>query len=293
MAEKKDYYNILDVSKNASTQEIKQAYRKMALKYHPDKNKSKDAEAKFKQVNQAYEVLSDPEKRKTYDQFGHAAFDQAAQAGGQGPFSQAYKSGPFTYTYTTSGGSPFAGVDFDFEGFTDPFEIFESFFGGRSPFRGRQARQLSRYHLTLDFMDAVRGMEKTIIHQGKEYKVKIPAGVDTGTTIRFKDFMVSISVKPHDKFKRDGLDIFIDQEISLTTAILGGTTQIETLEGKTIKIKIRSGTQPGTMLRLKGKGILHPQRLGQGDMYVRLQLQIPEKLTKEQKELLKKFDQTL
>ncbi len=291
MVTKKDYYEILGVSKTASAQELKQAYRKLALEYHPDKNQSKEAEQKFKQINEAYEVLSDQEKRQAYDQFGHAAFDPA-QGGGQGPFSQAYKSGPFTYTYTTSGRSPFAGVDFDFEGFTDPFEIFESFFGARSPFRGRQARQLTRYHLNLEFMEAVKGLEKTIVHRGKEYKIKIPAGVDTGTTIRFKDFVVSVSVGSHSDFKREGLDVFVDKQIPLTTAILGGNIQVETLEGKFIKVKIRSGTQPGTMLRLRGKGIVHPQRLGQGDMYVRLQLQIPKKLTKKQKDLLKELEQT-
>src|SRR3989344_9484383 len=132
MAEK-DYYQILGVSKTASVGEIKKAYRKLALMYHPDKNKSKDAEAKFKEITKAYEVLSDSQKRQAYDQFGHSAFEQGF-AGGQGPFGgfgQAGRQGPFTYTYTTSGSRDFG---FDFGGFSDPFEIFEQFFFGAALF---------------------------------------------------------------------------------------------------------------------------------------------------------------
>jgi len=285
-----DYYQILGVSKTASAAEIKQAYRKLALKYHPDRNKDKDAVEKFKQVNQAYEVLGDPKKRETYDQYGHAAFDNSAGFAGQNPFNQTYKSGPFTYTYTTSGGSPFAGFDFDFGGFSDPFEIFESFFGGSSPFR--RGPQLIRYNLTLSFIESVEGIEKKIIHQGKEYKIKIPAGVDNGTSIRFKDFIVTITVKPDEIFKRDGLDVFMDYKISLTTAILGGEIKVSTFD-KQIKLKIRSGTQPGTMIRLRGRGITHPQKLAKGDLYIRLLIDIPKKLTREQRKLLEEFEKTL
>src|SRR3989344_923729 len=126
MAEK-DCYQVLGVSRTASADEIKKAYRKLALEYHPDRNKGKDAAEKFKEISRAYEVLSDPQKKQTYDQFGHAAFEQG---GGQGPFegTQSGRYGPFTYTYTSSGG----GGGFDFGGFSDPFEIFEQFFGGAS-----------------------------------------------------------------------------------------------------------------------------------------------------------------
>ena len=151
MTTKRDFYEVLGVNKTASDAEIKKAYRQQALKYHPDRNKSADATEKFKEISEAYEVLSDQKKRETYDQFGHSAFDPAQGFGAGGPFggSQTYRQGPFTYTYTTSGAGPGGGFGgFDFGGFSDPFEIFESFFGGgRSPFR--QARQLPRYGLRI------------------------------------------------------------------------------------------------------------------------------------------------
>lgn len=282
MVSKRDYYDILGVNKNASAQEMKKAYRKLALKYHPDKNKEKAAAEKFKEINEAYEILSDSKKKQTYDQFGHAAFDQTAGFGAQSPFTRSYKSGPFTYTYTTTGGSPSQG----FGGFSDPFEIFEAFFGGASPFR--RGPQLPRYSITLDFMEAVKGIEKTIVHQGKEYKIRIPAGVNDGTRIQFKEFIVSIDVKPDPVFKRDGADIFVNHEIPFTLAALGGTTEIPTTDKK-IKIKIRPGTQPGTMVRLRGKGIPRPRGFGKGNQYVRLIITIPKRLTREQKRLLQDF----
>jgi len=282
MATKRDYYDILGVSKEATAAEVKKAYRNLALKYHPDKNKEKDATQKFKEITEAYEVLSNSQKKQAYDQFGHAAFDQTAGFGAQGPFGRTYKSGPFTYTYTSSGGSPFAGFDF-----ADPFEIFESFFGGSSPFR--RGPQLPRYGLTLDFMEAVKGAERTIVHRGKEHKIKVPAGVSDGTRIKFKDFIVSIDVKPDEVFKRDGYDVFINHQIPFTLAILGGQTEIPTLEGK-VKIKVRPGTQPNTMIRLRGKGIGHPRGYGNGDQYIRLVITIPQKLIREQKKLLQEFE---
>jgi DnaJ-class molecular chaperone len=289
MATKRDYYDILGVDKNSSAREIKQAYRQLALKYHPDKNKEKDAEKKFKEVTEAYEILSDPKKKQAYDQFGHNAFDPASGFGGAGgQQARTYRQGPFTYTYTSSGGgSPFEGGDFG--GFSDPFEIFETFFGGASPFR--RAQQLPRYGLTLDFMEAAKGAERTIVHRGKEYKVKIPAGVDDGTRIKFKDFIVSIDVKPDAVFKRDGQDIFVDKKVSYAMAALGGSIEVQTID-KNVKLKIRPGTQPGTMIRLSGKGLPNPRGYGRGDQYVRLVVTIPEKLTREQKKLLEEFEST-
>lgn len=285
MAAKRDFYDILGVTKKATQEEIKKAYRKLALQWHPDRNKTSEAEKKFKEINEAYEVLSNPKKRQTYDQYGHAAFDQSAGFGTGSPFSHTYKSGPFTYTYTTSGGaSPFG--DFDF---SDPFEIFEQFFGGASPFR--RGPQLPRYSLTLDFMEAINGVEKKIIHRGKEYKIKIPPGVDESTRIKFKDFIVSIDVKPHKIFSRQGYDIFLNQEISFVLAALGGVIKVPTID-KDIKIKIRPGTQPGTMIRLRGKGVSHPHGFGKGDQYIRLLIRIPEKLTREQKRILEEFKRT-
>src|SRR5690242_20290438 len=183
MAEK-DYYSLLGVSKSATAQEIKTAYRKLALQYHPDRNKGdKAAEEKFKEVTKAYEVLGDAQKRQTYDQFGAAAFEQGGPgAGGPfggfgGPFGggQGGQYGPFTYTYSTNGGQ---GGGFDFGGFSDPFDIFEQFFGGASPF-GRAARR-PVYAVSIDFMEAVKGVTKKVSIDGKQESIKIPAGVDNG-----------------------------------------------------------------------------------------------------------------
>lgn len=286
---KRDYYDILGVSKNASDQEIKQAYREKALKWHPDKHKrnKQQAEEKFKEVNEAYEVLSNKDKRAAYDQFGHGAFAPGGGFGGQGPFTRTYKQGPFTYTYTTSGG--------DFGGFSDPFEIFEQFFGGGFPFA--RGPRIPRYGVTLSFMEAAKGCEKEITHQGKKRKIKIPAGVDDGTRIKFDDFYVSIDVLPHETFKRDGPDILVDQQIPFTLAILGGTTEVPTIDGQ-VKLKIRPGTQPGTMIRLRGKGLpvlkrsLFGERRSQGDQYIRLIVTLPEKLTPQQKKLLQDFQKS-
>jgi len=290
---KRDYYDVLGVNKNATSEELKRAYRKLALEWHPDRNKSKEAEQRFKEINEAYEVLSDPDKRAAYDQFGHAAFSpQGGPSGwGQGGFGQpgpgqTYRQGPFTYTYYTQGG--------DFEGmggfdFSDPFEIFEQFFGGASPF-GRQAR-VPRYGLTISFMEAAKGCEKEVVIEGRRRKIKIPAGVDDGSKINFGDFYITLDVKPDPVFKRDGNDVFTEVILPLSVAILGGLAEIPTIDGK-LKLKIRPGTQPGTMVRLRGRGIKHLHGSGRGDQYVKLQIQIPDHLTREQKEALKILEET-
>lgn len=301
MAGKSDYYDILGVGRQASPAEIKSAYRKQALEWHPDRNKTPEAEKRFKAINEAYEILSDQEKRSAYDQFGHAAFEPGGApygspfgAGGPsaGGSTKTYRQGPFSYTYTTydggSAGSPFEGFEaFDF---SDPFEIFEQFFGGASPF-GQRTKQIPRYGLTLDFLDAARGGEKDVVIAGKRRKIKIPAGVDNGSRINFGDFYVTIDVLPHSFFKRENSDIFVDIQVPFFLAILGGIIAVPTIDGE-IKLKIRPGTQPGTTIRLRGQGIKHLQRTGRGDQYVRLIIQLPEKLTREQKEILEKFSRT-
>jgi len=299
MTTTRDYYDILGVSKNASKEEIKKAYRKLALEHHPDRNKSSDASEKFKEINEAYEVLSDHKKKETYDQFGHAAFDPRYGGAGAGagpggfggsPFgggqTRTYRQGPFTYTYTTYGGGP--GVESDFGGFSDPFEIFEQFFGGGSPFSRRETKP--RYGLNLSFMEAAKGYEKTVNIDGRRKTIKIPAGVDDGSRIRFADFDVTIEVRPDETFQRDGADVFVNHEISLTMAILGGTTAVPTIDGE-VKLRIRPGTQPGTMIRLRNRGIRRLRGFGRGDQYVRLRIKIPEKLSREQKEALKKLEE--
>jgi DnaJ-class molecular chaperone len=290
MAAKSDYYDILGVAKGATQAEIKTAYRKQALEWHPDKHKdNKDAaEKRFKEVNEAYQILSDTQKRKAYDQFGHAAFSPGGAAGGApGGFSGFGGQSPFGGTwkvYTSGGGqggSPFAGFDFG-----DPFDIFEQFFGGGNPFA--RAQNMKRYSISIDFMEAIEGVEKEVSLDGKKRKIKIPAGVDEGSRIRFGDFILSVNVRPHDVFERDGADIFVKVIILYSLAVLGGKIEVPTLDGN-LKIRVRSGTQSGTMMRLRGKGAPHLRGRGNGDLYVRLVVAVPEKLSREQKKLIEEI----
>jgi DnaJ-class molecular chaperone len=289
MAAKSDYYDILGVSKDASQDEIKTAYRKQALEWHPDKHKDNKeaAEKRFKEINEAYQVLSDKEKRSAYDRFGHSAFSPGGAGrgrSGQGsPFGQSGQWGPFTYTYTTSGngGSPFSGYDFG-----DPFEIFEQFFGGASPFN--RAQRVPRYSITIDFMEAIKGVEKQVNINGKKRKIKIPAGVNEGSRIRFDDFVLSVDVRPHDTFDREGDDIFVSMDIPFSLAVFGGESKVPTLYGD-VKIRIKPGTKSGTMIRLKGKGAPHLRGRGKGDQYTKVRINVPDKPSSKQKQLIKKL----
>ena len=278
-----DYYKVLGVSKNATASELKSAYRKLAVQYHPDKNKSKEAEEKFKEINQAYEVLGNPQKRQQYDQFGAAAFENGGRGGAGGPFGGfGGQQGPFSYTYTTNGGG--AG-GFDFGGFSDPFDIFEQFFGGGgTPF----GRRKPSYSLRIDFMEAVKGTTKTVSLDGKKKDIKVPAGVNEGSRIQFNDFDIIITVSPSSKFRREGYDIVTEMKVPMAEAALGGIEEVETIEGK-VKLKIPQGTQPGTLIRIKGKGVKHVNGTSHGDHYVRVQIEVPEKLSSRQKELLEEF----
>ena len=290
MSTKRDYYEILGVTRGASDSELKSAYRKLALKWHPDKNKESGAEAKFKEINEAYEVLSNSEKKAKYDQFGHAAFDPSAGFGGAEGRGQSYRQGPFTYTYSTGGGFEdlFGGQG---QGFSDPFNIFESFFGGQNPFGG-QYQPKPHYSMSIDFMDAVKGTEKSFVHQGKQYTVKIPAGADDGTRMRYSEFDISLNVAPHKTFRREGNDIFIFHEISFTLAMLGGDTTIPTLDGD-LTIKIRQGTQPSTTIRLSGKGIKRLRGSGRGDFYIKLKVILPDKLSRHAQDLVQQLQNEL
>lgn len=292
MAARSDYYDILGVTKGASGDEIKKAYRKQALEWHPDRHKDdkEAAEKRFKEINEAYQVLSDSQKRSAYDQFGHEAFSPGGGfRGGGNPFAggqQGGQWGPFTYTYTTNGqggGSPFEGYDFG-----DPFDIFESFFGGGM--RGARQRQIPRYSISLDFMDAMKGVEKEVSIEGKKRKIKIPAGVDEGQRIRFDDFILSINVHPHELFERDGADIYVKVAIPFSLAALGGEINVPTID-EDIKIRVRPGSQSGTMMRLRGKGapIIHSRN--RGDEYVRINVIIPENLNRDQKRLIEELQE--
>ncbi|MBI4098313.1 MAG: J domain-containing protein, partial [Candidatus Levybacteria bacterium] len=219
--------------------------------------------------------------------FGHAAFEQGAGAGN--PFAggfggqQGGQYGPFTYTYTTGGNTG----GFDFGGFSDPFEIFEQFFGGGSPFGARQRRPV--YSLTIDFMDAVKGVAKRISVEGKTQTVKIPPGVDNGQRVRFGTYDVLIEVRPHSRFKREGYDVITEEEISFAQAALGTQIEVETVEGN-VNLRIPPGTQPNTVIRLREKGIRHVRGSGRGDHYVQIKVVVPKGLSSRQKELLHEFD---
>ena len=285
MDNKRDYYEILSVGKSAPVDEIKKAYRKLALEYHPDRNKTKEAEEKFKEINQAYEVLSDPQKRQVYDQVGRSAFEAGGAGGAGGPFGGqgGFRQDPFSYTYYTNGGEN----NFDFGGFSDPFEIFEQFFGGGSPF----GRRKPAYSITIDFMEAVKGTVKKVSINGKSHEIKIPAGVDEDSRVSFNDFDIVVNVRPDNYFRREGSDVITTEKISMVQAALGDIIEVKTLNGN-LKLKIPEGTQPDAIIRLKGKGIANPRSQRHGDHYVRIKIMVPARLNKHQRELLQEFEES-
>jgi DnaJ-class molecular chaperone len=194
----------------------------------------------------------------------------------------------YLYLHLTSGGgggSPFAGIDFG-----DPFDIFESFFGGGSAFRATQRqRAMPGYSASaLDFMEAINGVEKEVSIEGKRRKIKIPAGVDEGQSIRFGDFILTVNIHPHEYFERDGSDIYTKVTIPFSLATLGGQIEVPTVDGD-IKVRLRSGTQSGTMMRLRGKGAPSIHSRGKGDEYVKINVVVPEKLSREQKRLIEEL----
>jgi molecular chaperone DnaJ len=356
MAEKRDYYEILGVNHNANEAEIKKAYRKVAKKYHPDVNPdNKGAEAKFKEANEAYEILSDSQKRAQYDRFGHDGVNPNGFSGASG--------GGFG--------------DFDF-GFGD---IFESFFGGsgfgsstrrNAPRKGRDLK----YNLEITFEEAAFGVEKEIkifrpekcdacdgsgakrgttattcstcngtgqvqdkqrtpfgqfvnvktcstcngegkiitnpcsschgkgqVRKSKKIKINVPTGIDDGQTISLRgegepgekggpagDLYVLITVKPHPLYTRKGYDVICEIPITFAQAALGAELEVPTLDGR-VKYSIHEGTQSGSVFRLKNKGIQNIRGYGRGDQYVKVIVEIPKNLTKEQKELLTKFSE--
>ena len=273
----KDYYDVLSISKDATADEIKKAYRTLALKYHPDRNKTKDATEKFKEISHAYEILSDTQKRQIYDQTGNDTIHEKTSQQEQ----YAHKESPYQYSYQGTGNNTQ-----ESSGFTDPSDIFNQFFGGASPFSSRQPRHT--YTLTLDFDEAVKGIEKAIIIDGKQKRIKIPAGVDTGTKMRYKGYDIVMEVIPDPLFKRKGSDVFTEENITFKQAILGDIITIKTINDS-IKLKIHPSTQPETIIKLSGKGIQKLNKLGRGDMYVKIVVTIPREITKEQEDILKKF----
>ncbi|MDO8570048.1 MAG: DnaJ C-terminal domain-containing protein [Candidatus Daviesbacteria bacterium] len=288
MANKKDFYEILGVTKSASDAEIKSAYRKLARSHHPDIDKSAGAADKFKEISEAYQVLSDPGKRKTYDQFGADAFSPGSGGGGGGnPFA----GGGFrNYSYSTSSGNPFSG-------FEDPFDLFEQIFGGGNPFSGfgggQAYKRTPTYQLELSFEEAVHGTSKEVQIPGesgrsKKMNLKIPAGVDNGTKMRFEGMDIVFRVKRHHEFLREGSDIFSEINLSIPQIVLGDVVEVETVWGK-VNLKVSTGTEPGSLIRIKDKGAPNLQRAGKGDHYVRVKLEVPKKLSTEEKSLYEKL----
>ena len=284
-----DYYELLGIKKGASDVEIKAAYRKQALKWHPDRNKSPEASTKFKEINRAYEILSDSQKRQAYDQYGKEAFERGGYGSAGQP--QGGQQGPFSYTYSSSSGgqNPFEGVDF---GGTDPFEIFEQFFGFGGAASGRTRKRRDLYQIELSFLEAVQGAEKETIIKGKNHSIKIPAGVDDGMKVRFDDFDVLVRVRPDSRFRRDGQDVYVEKKISFPLAVLGGELTVETLSSP-VTLRVRPGTKSGTTVRLRNHGIVYPQQSHKGDLYVVYTIDIPEHISSRSKKLLEELQKEL
>ena len=297
MAAKRDLYEILGVTKSASETEIKSAYRKLARKHHPDIDKSAGAAEKFKELSEAYQVLSDSNKRKSYDQFGHAAFDRGAGGmGGGNPFGEGFNPfgggggqgnpfGGFSYSWSSQGGQGSPDINFE-----DPFDLFNQIFGMAGG--GQGMRRRPTYSLSITFDESIKGIEKDIEietrdnngkTERKRLRIKVPAGVDNGTRMRFEEIDIVFKVGKSDKFLREGSDIFTDAALAIPQIVLGDTIEITTVSGS-VKVKVPPATQPGSLIRIKGKGV-NNMRGGFGDHYVRIRLDVPKTLSSEEKKL--------
>ena len=294
-----DYYQVLGVERTATADAIKSAYRKLARKFHPDLNPNDaGAKKKFQEINEANEVLSDPESRKKYDQYGeqwkHAEqFEEAKRQQGQ----------------RTSAGGGFRGQPFEGGAFTggmgedDMDDLFGSMFGGRGAgrqvkFRGQDYQAESH----LELMDAYRTHKQTLNVNGKQIRITVPAGVENGQTIRIEghggpgvnggpngNLYITFLVKDHPRFKRTGADLHATLDIGLYTAVLGGEALMETLDG-TVKLKVVAGTQNGTKVKLKGKGFPVYKKEGAfGDLFVTYNVKLPTTLTDEQRALFEQL----
>ncbi|MGX7051938.1 DnaJ C-terminal domain-containing protein [Leuconostoc palmae] len=277
-----EYYDRLGVDKSASQDDIKKAYRKLSKKYHPDINHEPGAEAKYKEIQEAFETLGDEQKRAQYDQFGPAG------AAGQGGFGGYQQSG--------------------FGDFSDLGDIFSQMFGGGfDPNRPRKGQDL-QYRMRLSFEEAIFGKEEVIkFNRGDgphEIKVTVPAGVETGQQMRLAgqgedginggprgDLFVVFQVAPSkDGFERDGADIYLEQKINFVTATLGDEIQVKSVHGD-VNLKIPAGTQTGTRFRLRGKGAPRLRGTGNGDQYVVVKIDVPTKLNRDQKKALEAFQE--
>lgn len=304
--EYKDYYKILGVDKKAGAEEIKKAYRKLAVKYHPDKNPDdKKAEEQFKSINEAYEVLGDAEKRRKYDELGEnwnrygqsgagqpgGGFDWSAFGGGQG--------GSFRYEGDFGGG-----------GFSD---FFETFFGGGGRSQGRKSRSQGSFRgqdyeaeMEITLEEAFQGASRIVKVHDERLRIAVKPGAYDGQRLRIKgkgahgsseqhrgDLYVRVRVLPHALFERRGDDLSAVHSIDLYTAVLGGDTLVNTISGA-VKVKIPAGTQNGKTIRIKGKGMPVNEKSGHGDLYLQLRVELPDNLSGKERQLfeeLKKLHQ--
>jgi molecular chaperone DnaJ len=286
----KDYYQILGVSKNASKEEIKKAFRKLAHQYHPDKTGGDDK--KFKEVNEAYSALSDDKKRAQYDQFG--------STDGAGFGNNSYQGGfnGFDFSQFKKGQGGFENINIDLD------DILGSFFGGRG---GSWSRTKKGSDIIIDqeidFKESIFGTTKRIKFEKKsnkskqDFTIKIPAGIDNGESLKMSgkgeeisdgipgDLYIRIKVKPHKNLRKEGYHIFQEKEIKLSDAILGNTISLDSVEEEPVKIKIPAGTNNGEILRLKNYGVKVDENR-RGDMLIKIKIDIPTKLSKKSKEAI-------
>ena len=314
--EYKDYYDILGVDRNADEQEIKRAYRKLALKYHPDKNPDDpNAEERFKEINEAYEVLGDPQKRAKYDQLG-SSYRQYQRAGGQ--------PGGFDWSQWASGAPGGQQVHVEFGDLDDMFgggfsDFFEQIFGGAGGFPGgarnrrtgarprgaQRARARGRdleQTITISFEEAYTGTTRMVRRDGRSLEVKIPPGARTGTRVRLSgqgesgrgasgDLYLDVRVQPDERFRRSGADLHTDVEVDLFTAVLGGEAEVPTPAGP-VMLSIPPGSQPDQRFRLKGRGMPKLHKPDEhGDLYAHLNVRLPEDLTEEERKLFEQLSE--
>ncbi len=307
---KQDYYALLGVSRSATDDEIKKAYRKLAIQYHPDRNPGdKKAEDKFKEITEAYETLGDSKKRDMYDKFGHTQGGNPFGGGAGGPFG-AGAGGGFGRTYSgNAGGDPFQDI------FGDVFsEVFGASRGGAGPRAGRQRPQKGadlRYTLSISLEEAAAGCEKVISflrnngtkEENAKLAVTVPAGVKENQKLKLTgegdgslsgqagDLYVIIQIQEHSLFKREENDIVLELPVSYIDAILGTSIEVPTLTGRVL-IKIPPGTHTGQALRLKGKGLPKMGGFGSGDMLIKILVDTPQEVSAAERELLNKLSQT-